>query len=310
MTSTEGTTQGDPLAMAMYGIGIIPLIELLQKPNVTQKWYADDGSAAGDLKSLRALLDNLDVRGNAFEYNVKPSKCQLIERENCHESAIKVIEGTNITMVDDFRVLGLVIGTPSACDKYIKSEIEKTATLIEKFSKITKASPQNAYSCYTKGVQNKLNFLTRKTPEAFKKMDENEKNVRQQLIPSITGKNHITDEDRNLFALPLRMGGLDLLSNRDFSKNYEWSRAICDLLENSDTEKAETEQTLINRNIKTETQNIRLSKKGKIIESCSSEKKLTINLASQKGGSNWLGVLPLKNTIFLSTNQSLKMDYI
>ncbi|XP_063712990.1 iron-sulfur cluster insertion protein ErpA-like [Symsagittifera roscoffensis] len=33
--------------MARYGIGIIPLIEILQKPNNTQKWYADDGSAAG-----------------------------------------------------------------------------------------------------------------------------------------------------------------------------------------------------------------------------------------------------------------------
>ena len=70
LTSTEGTTQGDPLAMAMYGIKIIPLIELLQKPNVTQNWYAVDGSAAGDLKSLRPILDNLDVHGKAFGYNL------------------------------------------------------------------------------------------------------------------------------------------------------------------------------------------------------------------------------------------------
>ena len=53
-------------------------------------------------------------------------------------------------MVDGFRVHGLVIGTPSASDNYMESEIEKTATLIEKLSKIVKTSPQNAYSCYTK----------------------------------------------------------------------------------------------------------------------------------------------------------------
>ena len=169
LTSTEGTSRGDPLAMAMYGIGKIPLIELLQKPNVTQKWYADDGSAACDLKSLRAILDNLDVHGKAFSYNVEPSNCQLIVKENCRESTIKLFEGTNITMVDGFRVFGLVIGTPSACDEYIESEIEKTAILTEKLSKIARTSPQNAYSCYTKGVQNKFSFLTRTIPEAFKK---------------------------------------------------------------------------------------------------------------------------------------------
>ena len=144
----------------------------------------------------------------------------------------------------------------------MESKIEKTATLTEKLSKIPKSSPQNAYYCYTKGVQNKLSFLTRTAPEAFKKMDEIEKNVRQQLLVRITGKNHITDEDRNLFALPLKMGGLDLLSSTDFSRKYEWSQAICDPLENSDPELAEREQTLINRNIKTERQNITLSKKG------------------------------------------------
>ena len=91
LTSTEDTTQGDPLAMAMYEIRIIPLVEFLQNPNVTQKWYADDGSAAFDLRSLRAKLDYLDVHGKALGYNVKPSKCQLIVKENSPESVIKYL---------------------------------------------------------------------------------------------------------------------------------------------------------------------------------------------------------------------------
>ena len=85
-------------------------------------------------------------------------------------------------------------------------------------------------------------------------MDDIEKNVRRQLLPRISGKNNITDENHNFFALPLKMRVLDVFSNTDFSRSNEWSQAICDLLENSDQELAETEQTLINRNIKTERQ--------------------------------------------------------
>ena len=35
----------------------------------------------------------------------------------------KVYKSTNITVVDGFRDLGSVIGTPSACDKHMESEI-------------------------------------------------------------------------------------------------------------------------------------------------------------------------------------------
>ena len=68
------------------------------------------------------------------------------------------------------------------------------------------------------------------------------------------------------------MGGLERLSNMEFSRNCEWSRAICDPLEKNDPEIAETEQTLINRKFKTESQYI-TPKKAKIMENCSSEKK-------------------------------------
>ena len=51
--SKEGTTQGDPLAMAMYAIAITPLIHLLEGQGTKQVWYADDAAAGGSLKALR-----------------------------------------------------------------------------------------------------------------------------------------------------------------------------------------------------------------------------------------------------------------
>ena len=76
--SQEGTTQGDPLAMAMYGLAIIPLIKRLSVDDVIQKWYADDGNAVGKLSNLRTVLDKIVSLGKFFGYHVKASKCQLI----------------------------------------------------------------------------------------------------------------------------------------------------------------------------------------------------------------------------------------
>ena len=45
--SHEGTTQGDPLAMAMYAIAVTPLIHQLECEGIKQAWYADDATADG-----------------------------------------------------------------------------------------------------------------------------------------------------------------------------------------------------------------------------------------------------------------------
>ena len=50
--SNEGTTQDDPLAMAMYAIGTLPLITQLHGI-VQQCRYADDSAGGDDILSLR-----------------------------------------------------------------------------------------------------------------------------------------------------------------------------------------------------------------------------------------------------------------
>ena len=49
LLSKEGVTQEDPLAMALYGIVLLPLAEILRadNPTVLQPWYADDAAIQG-----------------------------------------------------------------------------------------------------------------------------------------------------------------------------------------------------------------------------------------------------------------------
>ena len=85
--SQEGTTQGDPLAMQVYAIGICPLICKVSC-DVKQVWYADDATAAGQLKNLHQWLDNLVFHGSDFGYFVNPSKTSLIVKEGHQLDAI------------------------------------------------------------------------------------------------------------------------------------------------------------------------------------------------------------------------------
>ena len=43
--SQEGATQGDLLAMAMYALGVTPLIRAVSIPETKQLWFTDDASA-------------------------------------------------------------------------------------------------------------------------------------------------------------------------------------------------------------------------------------------------------------------------
>ena len=54
--SQEGTTQGNTLAMSLYGIAIIALTELLDDCFTVQKWYADNGNAFGCLDDHKNFL--------------------------------------------------------------------------------------------------------------------------------------------------------------------------------------------------------------------------------------------------------------
>jgi hypothetical protein len=72
--SKEGVTQGDPLSMSGYRIGILPLIRKLKIESraVKQPWYANDADAAGCFTDLQKFFLRLQEIGSAYSYFPEP----------------------------------------------------------------------------------------------------------------------------------------------------------------------------------------------------------------------------------------------
>ena len=98
MLSEEGTTQGDPLAMPMYALGTIPLINRLSG-NGTQVWYADDATVCGRLSKVRLWWDRLVHIGPDFGYFPNPSKTCVIVKEQFYDEAVTIFRALEFQLL-------------------------------------------------------------------------------------------------------------------------------------------------------------------------------------------------------------------
>ena len=122
--SMEGTTQGDPAAMAIYAIAIMPLIFMLvaeanQVDNTTKTAaYADDLTAAGTIMRLRNWWETLCRRGPKFGYFPEGNKSWLIVKEKEVQKAQSIFKDTNIKITTEGqRHLGPVIRSETFTQK-------------------------------------------------------------------------------------------------------------------------------------------------------------------------------------------------
>ena len=74
LLSCEGTTQGDPLAMSMYALATVPLIQKVSESAALQSWYADDSTAVSTIRKLRDWWSLLELHGPAYGYYTNAPK--------------------------------------------------------------------------------------------------------------------------------------------------------------------------------------------------------------------------------------------
>ena len=226
--SQEGTTQGDPLAMPMYAVATLPLIKRLPE-SVTQVWYADDAAALGHTADLREWWDELSRLGPGYGYYPKPSKTWLVTKEECHADAISAFEGTNVNITCAGRPhLGAARGTPTYTDQFVAERVDQWSGEVSLLSAIATTQPHAAFAAFTHGLSSKWSYLSRTLPNLSNHLQTLENIIRSEFIPSLTGNPPPNDADRNLFALPARLGGLGLRNPESMADTEHSSSVTCE----------------------------------------------------------------------------------
>ena len=166
IASDEGTTQGDPLAMPAYAVGLIPLMDMLKEhylsSDVKNVAFADDLAGAGKIENLKAWWDEVNRIGPMIGYHLKASKSWIIVKEEHLERATEIFRDTNIQITTGgCKYLGGTIGKEEFKSTYIKSRVNEWVEQIQSLSEIAKCQPQCAYSGFIGGFVNKFTYHIR-----------------------------------------------------------------------------------------------------------------------------------------------------
>ena len=103
LLSQEGTTQGNPLAVAMFSFASIPLIQKIASPVTTQTWFADDAASGGKLRDIQSWWEKLIIHGPRFGYFPNAAKTFLLVKSPKLAEAEEVFSGTGIHITDKGR---------------------------------------------------------------------------------------------------------------------------------------------------------------------------------------------------------------
>jgi len=211
--SQEGTTQGDPLAMCMYAVAMMPLVNKVAElvPGSRQGWFADDSAAAGKLCVLRKWYDAVKCNGTGYGYSINEGKSQLLVKEQFSELALELFRDTNIKIETSGVVyLGAAMGNPGFKRSFLETKIGEWIGELRVLAKFARTEPQAAYATLTHGLRGKWQYIFRTMVIDGDLLSAMGDVITNELLPSIAGQVSISESDLSLLFLPVRDGGLGI----------------------------------------------------------------------------------------------------
>ena len=298
--SQEVTTQGDPLAMAMYALEILLLIRAVSLQGANQAWYADDATAGGNLTHLRSWWDLLADRGPGFGYFVNSVKSWLIVKKEHLAKAEEAFTGTGVRITcSGKRHLGAALGTRSFVEEYVQGKVTAWTAELEQLSSFARSEPHAAFAALTHGLMSHWVFFLRTMEGIAPLLQPLEDTICLQFLPSLTGRDAPTDAERELLALPARLGGLGLVNptatSGEYTDSLRLSGPLASLitLQSMDLGVAREQQQAIKATLRAERRRRQDSTARDLKARLPRHLQRCAELASEKGASSWVTTLPI-----------------
>ena len=166
VSSSEGTTQGDPLAMAVYAPAVRPLIDRLQSnsPSVKQVWYVplEPPPAASFMPSGTTSL-NTERALDTIRMQARPT--YLVVEAQFLEEAKHLFTGTNVNITTQGKHhLGAAIGSRDYTEQYVREKVKMWIQEIHRLAEIATSQPHAAYAFFIHGLSSRWTYLQRTIP--------------------------------------------------------------------------------------------------------------------------------------------------
>ena len=264
---------------------------------------------------LNKWWKELNDCGPKFGYFPKPSKTVLIvKNNNMIQHAEEVFKDTGIRIVSEGeRHLGAAIGSEEYKTQYVVKKVEAWTKDIDQLTAIANDEPQAAYTAFTKALCHRWGFLQRTISGISILFAPLEEAIKEKLIPAIIGRK-ISDIERRILALPVRMGGMGI-QNPVLSSDVEYNTSVS-VTESLTNLIIRQERTLDSYNVESVVEKVKAVKSSKertfqvesegIHSLLNDTSKRCMILASEKGSGSWLSGLPIQSLGYILNKQEFR----
>lgn len=179
--------------------------------------------------------------------------------------------------------------------------VEKWVLEVERLASIATSQPHAAYAAFTHGLAARWNYVARTIPDIGDLLEPVEGAIRYKLLPALTGRSAISDLERKLFSLPVRMGGLNIADPTKTAATQQAASTrisaplIALILQQSSSyhHSVRMEQQRERQNARNDQRKEQENQAATLYQQLPEQMQRAVDCAREKGASSWLSALPI-----------------